>query len=86
MAITVVLKDKAAEIVERQVSEGRYPDAESAVVAALALLQDVTVDWSDVDAAAIRQMLADADAEGGELSRDEVVKRLETAIESAHRR
>jgi hypothetical protein len=28
MTITVTLKDEAAHIVERQVAEGRYPDAE----------------------------------------------------------
>jgi len=31
MTITVTLKDEVAKIVERQVAEGRYPDAESAV-------------------------------------------------------
>jgi len=46
MSITVLLKDEAAEIVERQVSEGRYADAESAVTAALTLLEDTTLAWS----------------------------------------
>jgi Arc/MetJ-type ribon-helix-helix transcriptional regulator len=54
MSITVVLKDEAAQIVERQVSEGRYPDAETAVKAALTLLEDTALDWSDVDTAAVR--------------------------------
>jgi Arc/MetJ-type ribon-helix-helix transcriptional regulator len=86
MTITVVLKDEAAQIVERQLSEGRYPDAESAVAAALALLEDADVDWSDVDAAAVQRMIADADAEGGELTRDDVARSLDLAIESAQRR
>lgn len=86
MTITVVLKDEAAQIVERQVSEGHYPDAESAVTAALTLLEDVAVDWSDVDTAAVQRMLAEADAEGGELTRDEVSQSLDLAIGSTQRR
>lgn len=86
MTITVVLKDEAAQIVERQVSEGHYPDAESAVAAALTLLEDVAVDWSDVDATTVKSMIAEADAGGGELGRDEVVRALDLAIEAAQRR
>jgi Arc/MetJ-type ribon-helix-helix transcriptional regulator len=86
MTITVVLNNEAAEIVERQVSEGRYPDAESAVAAALNLLEDAAVDWSDVDTAVVGRMIAEADAEGGELTRDEVVQRLERSIESVQHR
>ena len=86
MTITVVLKNEAAQIVERQVSEGRYPDAESAVAAALALLEDATLDWSDVDAVAVQRMIAEADAEGGELTRDEVSRKLDLTVESAQRR
>lgn len=86
MTITVVLKDEAAEIIERQVSEGRYPDAESAVVAALTLLEDSALDWSDVDAAAVQHMIADADAEGGELTRDDVSRHLDAVIGSTRRR
>ncbi len=86
MTITVTLKDDAAQIVERQVSEGRYPDAESAVAAALALLDDVGLDWSDVDVPAVQRMIADADAEGGELTRDEVSRALDLAIGAAQRR
>ena len=40
MSITVVLRDEAAHIVERHVADGRYPDAESAVAAALLLLDE----------------------------------------------
>jgi Arc/MetJ-type ribon-helix-helix transcriptional regulator len=65
MTITVVLKDEAADIVERQLAEGRFPDAASAVTAALALLDDVSLDWSAVDGAAVQRMIAAADAEGG---------------------
>jgi Arc/MetJ-type ribon-helix-helix transcriptional regulator len=86
MTITVVLKNEAAEIVERHVSEGRYPDAESAVTAALALLEDTAVDWSDVDAAAVERLIAHADDEGGELTRDDVAKHLERTVESAQHR
>jgi Arc/MetJ-type ribon-helix-helix transcriptional regulator len=85
MTITVVLKDEAAQIVERQVSEGRYPDAESAVAAALTLLEDAKLDWSDVDVPAVQRMIAEADAEGGELTRDEVSRKLDRAIEAARR-
>jgi Arc/MetJ-type ribon-helix-helix transcriptional regulator len=85
MTITVVLKNEAAEIVERQVSEGRYPDAESAVVAALTLLDDAALDWSEVDVPAVGRMIAQADQEGGELARDEVVRHLDAAIDAARR-
>jgi Arc/MetJ-type ribon-helix-helix transcriptional regulator len=67
MTITVTLKDEVAQIVERQVAEGRYPDAESAVAAALMLLDDFAINWDDVDADAVRRMIADSDAEGGEI-------------------
>ena len=85
MTITVVLKNQAAEIVERQVSEGRYPDAESAVTAALTLLEDAALDLSNVDHEAIRHMIADSDAEGGELTREEVSRHLDAAIDAARR-
>jgi len=85
MTITVVLNNEAAEIVERQVSEGRYPDAESAVTAALTLLDDAMLDLSDVDAEAIRHMISDSDAQGGELTRAEVSRHLDAAIGAARR-
>ena len=83
MTITVVLKDEVAEIVERHVADGRYPDAESAVAAALTLLEDVALDWSDVDAAAVQRMIAQSDAEGGEIPFDNAIRQLDTVIESA---
>jgi Arc/MetJ-type ribon-helix-helix transcriptional regulator len=83
MTITVVLKKEAAEIVERQVSEGRYPDAESAVTAALTLLDDAAADWSDVDVPAVQRMIADADAEGGELKREDISRHLDAVIGTA---
>jgi len=86
MTITVVLKDEAAHIVERQVADGRYPDAESAVAAALLLLDDAAVIWSDVDSVAVRRMIADADADGGEYSLDETSRKLDAVIEAARRR
>jgi Arc/MetJ-type ribon-helix-helix transcriptional regulator len=85
MTITVVLKNEAADIVERHVSEGRYPDAESAVAAALMLLEDATTDWSEVDEAAVRSMISEADAEGGEHSFEDVSGRLAKVIETARR-
>lgn len=85
MTITVVLKDEAAQIVEREVSEGRYPDAESAVTAALMLLEDAAIDWGDVDAAAVRQMIAEADAEGGEIPIEEAIRELDKVIAAARR-
>ena len=85
MTITVVLENEAAEIVERQVSEGRYPDAESAVTAALMLLEDAAIDWGDVDAGAVRHMIAEADAEGGEIPFDDAMHHLDKAIEAARR-
>jgi Arc/MetJ-type ribon-helix-helix transcriptional regulator len=86
MTITVVLKDEAAHIVERQVAEGRYPDAESAVAAALMLLEDSALDWSQVDVPAVQRMIAEADAEGGEYTIDETARRLDAVIESTRRR
>lgn len=83
MTITVVLKDEVAEIVERHVADGRYPDAESAVAAALTLLEDVALDWSDVDAAAVQRMIAQSDAEGGEIPFDNAIRQLDKVIESA---
>jgi Arc/MetJ-type ribon-helix-helix transcriptional regulator len=85
MSITVVLKDEAAQIVEREVSEGRYPDAESAVTAALMLLEDAAIDWGDVDASAVRQMIAESDAEGGEIPFDEAIHELDKVIAARQR-
>jgi putative addiction module CopG family antidote len=76
MTITITLKDEVARIVERQVAEGRYPDAESAVTAALMLLEDAAMNWDDVDADAVRRMIAESDAEGGEIPLEEVTFRL----------
>jgi putative addiction module CopG family antidote len=76
MTITVTLKDEVAKIVERQVAEGRYPDAESAVTAALMLLEDAAMNWDDVDADAVRRMIAESDAEGGEISFKEISRTL----------
>ena len=82
MIITITLKDEIAQIVERQVGEGRYPDAQSAVAAALLLLDDAAMNWEDVDAAAVRRMIAEADAEGGEIPFKEVARRLMEKNES----
>ena len=76
MTITVTLKDEVVKIVERQVAEGRYPDAESAVTAALMLLEDAAMDWGDIDADAVRRMIAESDAEGGEVSFKEIARTL----------
>ena len=76
MTITVILKDEAALILERQLAQGRYPDAESVVAAALILLDDAAMHWDDVDAAAVRGMIAESDAEGGEIPLQEVERRL----------
>ena len=76
MTITVTLKGEVAQIVERQIADGRYPDAESAVTAALMLLEDAGMNWDDVDAAAIRAMIAESEAEGGEIPFEEVARRL----------
>jgi Arc/MetJ-type ribon-helix-helix transcriptional regulator len=83
MTITIVLKDEAAEIVERQIAAGRYPDAESA--AALMLLEDAAVDWGDVDADAVRRMIAESDAEGGEIPFVEVTRRLAAKADTRQR-
>jgi Arc/MetJ-type ribon-helix-helix transcriptional regulator len=85
MTITVTLKDEAAEIVQRQVSEGRYPDAETAITAALMLLEDAAIDWGDVDAASVRQMITESDAEGGEIPFDDAIRQLDKAIENSRR-
>jgi Arc/MetJ-type ribon-helix-helix transcriptional regulator len=83
MTITVTLKDEVAQIVQRQVAEGRYPDVESAVTAALMLLEDAAMNWDDVDADAVRRMIADSDAEGGEIPFQEVAAAF---ADKAHRR
>ena len=76
MTITITLKDEVAQIVERQVAEGHYPDAESAVTAALMLLEDAAMSWTDVDVDAVRRMIAESDAEGGEIPFEEVAREL----------
>jgi Arc/MetJ-type ribon-helix-helix transcriptional regulator len=76
MTVTVTLKGEVAQIVERQIADGRYPDAESAVTAALMLLEDASMNWDDVDAAAVRAMIAESEAEGGEIPFEEVARRL----------
>jgi Arc/MetJ-type ribon-helix-helix transcriptional regulator len=76
MTITVTLKDEVAQIIERQLAEGRYPDAESAVAAALMLLDDAAMNWDGVDTDAVRRMIADSDAQGGEISFEDVARRL----------
>jgi Arc/MetJ-type ribon-helix-helix transcriptional regulator len=85
MTITIVLKDEAAEIVEQQIAEGRYPDAESAVTAALMLLEDAAMDWENVDADAVRRMIAESDAEGGEIPFEEVARRLTAKADTRQR-
>jgi Arc/MetJ-type ribon-helix-helix transcriptional regulator len=76
MTITITLRDEVARILERQVAEGRYPDAESAVTAALMLLEDAAMNWDEVDADAVQRMIAESDAEGGEIPFEEVARRL----------
>ena len=78
MTITVTLGNEIARIVEQEIAAGRYPDAVSAVTAALMLLEDFTMNWSEVDALAVKQMIADSDAEGGEIPFDEIQRRLKT--------
>jgi hypothetical protein len=46
---------------------------------------DATIDWSCVDTAAVRRLLAEADAEGGEYTLDEVARWLDEVIEAACR-
>jgi len=76
MTITITLKDEVAQIVERQVADGRYPDAESAIAAAVMMLEDAGMNWDEVDAAAVRTLIAESDAEGGEIPLEEVARRL----------
>jgi Arc/MetJ-type ribon-helix-helix transcriptional regulator len=76
MTITITLKDEVAQIVERQVADGRYPDAESAVTAAVMMLEDAGISWDEVDAAAVQALIAESDAEGGEIPLEEVARRL----------
>jgi Arc/MetJ-type ribon-helix-helix transcriptional regulator len=85
MTITITLSNEAAQIVEQQIADGRYPDAESAVTAAVMLLDDAVMDWSDIDVAAVRRMIAESDAEGGEIPLDEVAQRLAVEPESPRR-
>ena len=44
------------------------------------LLEDAAIDWGDVDATAVRQMIAEADAEGGEIPFDEAIRELDKVI------
>ncbi|HEY7297938.1 MAG TPA: hypothetical protein VH684_08390 [Xanthobacteraceae bacterium] len=85
MTITVTLSNEAAQIVEQQISDGLYPDAESAVTAAVMLLEDAAINWSDIDATAVRRMIAESDAEGGEIPLDEVAQKLAVKSESPRR-
>ncbi|HEY1363368.1 MAG TPA: hypothetical protein VGF60_14095 [Xanthobacteraceae bacterium] len=85
MTIMITLEDEAARIVERQLLEGRYPDAESAVAAALMLLEDASVNWDEIDGEAVRRMIADSDAEGGEIPFEEVARRLAVKDGRQHR-
>jgi putative addiction module CopG family antidote len=80
MSLTITLKDEVAEIVRRQIAEGRYPDAQSAVAAALMLLEDAALRWDEVDAEAVRRMIAETDAEGGEIPFEEVERRLSAKV------
>jgi len=45
--------------------------------------EHVIVDWSDVDIEAVKRMIAESDAEGGEIPLDEVARRL--AVKSTSR-
>jgi Arc/MetJ-type ribon-helix-helix transcriptional regulator len=85
MTIKLTLKDEAAQIVERQIAQGHYPDAESAVGAALMLLEDAALRWDDVDAEAVQRMIAESDAEGGEIPLEEVARRLAAKTPTPHR-
>jgi hypothetical protein len=38
--------------------------------------EDVIVDWADVDTEAAKRMIAESDAEGGEISLEEIASRL----------
>jgi hypothetical protein len=49
------------------------------------LLEDAAIDWSDVDAGAVRQMIAEADAEGGEIPFDEAIRELDKVIAARRR-
>jgi Arc/MetJ-type ribon-helix-helix transcriptional regulator len=86
MTITITLKDEAAQIVQQQIADGRYPDAESAVSAALMLLDDAAMGLTDVDAEGVKRMIAESDDEGGEVSLSEAMQRLGTAISTTRQR
>ncbi len=85
MTIKVELRDEAARIVEQQIEAGHYPDAESAVTAALLLLEDSAMDWENVDTAALRRMIEESDAEGGEIPIEDVIADLKSRLPSARR-
>jgi hypothetical protein len=38
--------------------------------------EDVPVCWADVDTEAVKRMIAESDAEGGEIPLEEIVRRL----------
>jgi hypothetical protein len=38
--------------------------------------EDVPVDWADVDTEAVKRMIAESDAEGGEIPLEEIACRL----------
>jgi Arc/MetJ-type ribon-helix-helix transcriptional regulator len=85
MTITVTLGDEVAQIIEQQIADGRYPDATSAVTAALMLLEDFAMDWSTVDAMAVKRIIAESDAEGGEIPFEEIRRRLAAKSSSSAR-
>lgn len=38
--------------------------------------EDVIIDWTDVDTEAVKRMIAESDAEGGEIPLEEIARRL----------
>ena len=75
MTITVTLRHEAAQILKRQITEGRYPDAETAVIAALLQLDDDSAArWDNVDADAVERLIAESDLEGGEFPLEDVAR------------
>ena len=62
-------------MLERQIAQGRYPDAETAVIAALLQLDDdATARLGNVDEDAVDRLIAGSDVDGEEYPLEDVAR------------
>ena len=86
MTITVVLKDEAAQMVERRsLLKGRYPDAESSGDGGIDAAGRCGHRLGRCGRHSRAKMIAEADAEGGEIPFDEAIRELDKVIAAPRR-